>query len=596
MTRRTIPTHCIAVLLCLSWLACSDERGVPGAGNGAGALSADSSARSQWTMYGHDLFNTQTNPDETVLHRDNVAQLEERWRVEFAGGATSQPVVYDGVVYFGGWDGRMYAADAQTGAIRWMTLVTRQFMRSTPFVTSDRVYAAAGGSLVALNRADGKVVFETVLDENPMTVLDGSPKGIDDLVILGAASAENGPVKSDYHFIGAIYALDAGSGALVWKVATTGDDGGYCQGGAGVGVWSTPAFDRELGLMYIGTGQNYEFPAGNCEDSLLAIHYAREHRGERIAWTAQYNTDDVYVVTLPIGLDGDVGASAVLYEQDGVPLVGAGDKAGTYRTFDRRTGEPHWRVDLQVGDTTGIGGVMTTAAVGPDVLYVTSNILLVDGTSTSVLYALERASGAQRWRVDLPAFSFGAITLANGLLYHAIQTGTLYVTEAATGRQLHQLDLANANGSAPTVVDGRVYVSSGMRVTPDLDPARGALQSFALPEQPGSPPSVIAVAPVEPPPPVSVDECIATLATYDPQPSASCSSCLCECNPTAWATCPYCWTLAPCTALFCGAAQEPELASCLEQSCASKLIPPTQFAQNVEAAPCVQRCLVECSL
>ena len=93
-----------------------------------------------------------------------MGALHERWRYHFSDGATSGPAVYDGAVYIGGWNGHLYAADAVSGTPRWQRQRTPMGVRSTPLVTEDRVYAAAGTKLVALARSDGASVWETALD------------------------------------------------------------------------------------------------------------------------------------------------------------------------------------------------------------------------------------------------------------------------------------------------------------------------------------------------------------------------------------------------------------------------------------------------
>src|SRR5262245_39596885 len=67
----------------------------------------------QWTQYGFDQRNSQTNPLEAQLDRSSVPRLRERWRLHVPDGATSTPVVVDGSAYFGDWGGRVYAVDAE---------------------------------------------------------------------------------------------------------------------------------------------------------------------------------------------------------------------------------------------------------------------------------------------------------------------------------------------------------------------------------------------------------------------------------------------------------------------------------------------------
>lgn len=573
----------------------------------AGAAPAGQGAR--WLTYGFDLDNSQVNPHETVLNAGNVAALRETWRVKFQGGATSTPAIYQGTAYFGGWDGRVYAVDVQTGEVRWKHTVSSMGIRSSPLVTDERVFFAGFQSLIAVDRRDGTLLFETKLHPHPTAVVDSSPKLAEGLVIVGVASAENAALKDDYTFEGSVVAVDAETGELVWRVNTTGERGA-CTGGAGSGVWSSAAIDPELGLAFIGTGQSYEAPSSTCNDSLLAFHYRRDHQGERVAWIANFTKDDVYLTILPIsGTDADVGAAPNLFEAGGKRLVGVGDKGGSYRVFDRLTGALQWHVDLDHGEVADLGGVMTTAAVHEGSIYVTSNrwtqralelflaadFSQINPDSVSTLYALEAATGKERWRVALPAPMFGSFAVANGVLYHPIIVGTLYARDLRSGQELWRAELGGSFGAGPSVADGRVFISNGMSPFPSA-PEGGFVSSFALPDGAGPrPPSVVDVGPVEAlARPLTQDACEAELAVRD---NAACSACLCACDASAWGNCPLCWDLSACNVLFCSlTGSADELRACSENFCSVKLAPPVAFETSLRVAPCAFECADVCGL
>ena len=505
----------------------SDEQATQGIDAPQADSDATATPSASWTAYGFDDRNSQNNTREKQLTADNVAELTEKWQVKVAG-ATGTPAVYDDTVYFGAWDGRLYAVSAQSGQAQWTALVSTVAVRSTPLVTAERVFVASHNGLVALDREDGSLIYNVEVDTHPLAMVDASPKLVDDMVILGAASAENTTPKVDYSFVGSINALDRDSGELVWRVETTGDSGGYCHGGAGGGVWSTPAIDHELGLLFVGTGQHYEEPTGNCTDALLAIHYARDHQGERVAWVRQYNQHDVYVTWFPVGLDGDVGASPNLFEANGKPLVGAGDKAGTYRVFDRRSGELEWRVDLVGGLSTGLGGVMVTAATDTDTIYVASNHWQSfsqflggdpDPEDYAILYALDMATGQSRWEQRLPAPMVGAISMANSLIYHSAVSGHFFARRAQDGEAVLSMQTGVFLPAGPSIVAGSLYVSAGGDVFPDPEEDQLALASvtaYALPQAVPDGPQVYEAMPLPDPPQRTQEQCEQDLSRHDP--------------------------------------------------------------------------------
>jgi len=555
-----------------------------------------------WTEYGFDAHNTQVNPRETTLDRTNVTRLKERWRLHMPDGATSTPAVHGGVAYFGGWNGHVYAVDALSGEIRWQRRVTQGQVNSTPLVQGDRVYATAGASLVALARKDGALLYEAPLDAHPAAMVWSSPKPVDGMLIIGVASFENG-VTFEPTFEGSIVALEAESGQELWRVPTTGaGDTSFsrCTGGPGVSAWSTAAVDEALGLAYIGTGQGFNVPVGNCADALLAIAYRRGHSGERIRWVAQYTRGDVFgIVNWFTGPDADVGAAPNLFEAGGRKLVGAGDKGGSYRTFDRETGELVWRADLEMGAAPAFGGVTTTAAVHEGSIYVASNHIDVgqfiwDGTHSpddySYLYALDTQNGSQRWRVKLPAPMAGSFAIAGGLLYHSVVNNEFYARDLATGEAVWQVELLNSPGAGPSVVDGRVYVSAGMMLTAVNPTEKGgfvscyALDAAQLEQR---------EAPVDQLEPLSEAQCLDAMRR-DANTSAACASCLCKCDATAAGHCGQCSTLAACSVLYCSTVAEPELRDCLATFCNAKLLPSFVFDRALDLAPCATRCASTC--
>jgi polyvinyl alcohol dehydrogenase (cytochrome) len=487
-------------------------------------------------------------------------------------------------------------------------------VRSTPLVTKDRVFAAAGYNLVALDRATGNVLWKRRLETNPATVIESSPKLVDGLLIIGVSSVEISLIK-DYTFVGALVAIDADSGNEVWRVETTGDRGGPCVGGAGASIWSSAAIDESLGLAFVGTGQGYEEPASTCSCSLVAIRYARQFAGERIAWVAQFTQNDVFGGWPPtsavFGKDADVGASPNLFEAGGRALVGVGDKAGSYRAFDRRTGEIVWRADLDVGPFTQVGGVLTTAAAHGDSIYVASNQWSVgsfvfdsthDPADVSTLYALDAATGKARWTVQLTAPMAGAFSIANGLLYHPILNHQLFARDLSTGEEVWSTRLDGNMGSGVSIVDGRVYVSSGLEMTATqiTAPAVGGgyVASYAL----GDGPRTVWNAKIYEPPVMTEQQCEAAIAeqrsvtsgvSYDLSPD--CASCLCQCDPTASGNCEACWGLSPCVVQSCpSTAPGQATRDCLAASCSAKLLPSFIFRAAAEAAPCSTKCAAVC--
>lgn len=437
-----------------------------------------------WPSFGHDLANTRHQDLERQIGRKTVNQLHEAWRVDGLAGVTGTPAIWGGTAYVGTWTGSAMAIDLADGSVVWerqlMDGPGARMIDDSPLVTADRVYLGdARGRLHALDRATGAVVWSRRLDAHQLTRIFSSPVLVDGLLVVGVASVELALPISDFAFRGSVVGLDAATGAERWRLPTSsGADG------AGVSVWSSAAIDRERGLAYIGTGQSYEQPAGPRSDSLLAIRYAT---GE-LAWSRQFTADDVFTFFSPPpqGPDADIGGAPNLFRARGRDLVGVGDKAGVYAAFDRTTGETVWA--RQLADGSALGGVMVTAAYGKGVVYVTCNMMAgeypanpTDPRHRSVTYALDAGTGRVRWQREMPAASFGALTLANGVLFQPTVPGTLYALDARKGDVLWSVDPGGDLGGGVSVAGGRVVTGHGFWFITQPPNPQGGVVAYELP-------------------------------------------------------------------------------------------------------------------
>lgn len=441
-----------------------------------------------WLSYGFDLANSRTNTSETKIGAANVATLQEKWRVDGLQGVTSTPATDGASVFFGSWDGKVRSVDAVTGASKWATQMTSgggfgPMVDDSPALANGLVYIGDGeGRLHALNAATGAIVWTVVLDAHPNARIFSSPIVDRGKIYVGVGSYELAFEQPAYTFKGSIVALDEATGGELWRFSTTNDD---AFGGAGASVWSSPAIDKGRKLLYVGVGQSYEEPASQYTDSLLAINTDTG----TLAWHRQFTAGDVYrIFKTPInGPDADLGASPNLFTIGGQDVVGIGDKAGVYAVLDRVTGATVWAKQLTSG--SHLGGVMLTAAVHDGVIYVSSNNMVGDVTdfanpaNTSTTFALNAADGATVWQTPVPAASFGALTLANGLVYQPTITGSYYVINAATGAIVTTLTPKPGAqiGGGITVWDGVVYAPYGFWFFLADPNQQGGLVAFTLP-------------------------------------------------------------------------------------------------------------------
>ncbi len=424
-------------------------------------------AACNWTSYGYDLNNSRTAP-ETKITVANASTLVPKWRIDGLKGVTSTPATANGLVYFGSWDGKLHAVNAKTGATSWETQLTTgggfgPMIDDSPAIANGVVYVGDGqGKLHAVDALTGVQRWVVTLDAHPNARIFSSPVLVDGHLLIGVGSYELVFEKATYTFRGSVVSIDPATGAEQWRIYTTENDG--VTSGAGASVWSTAAVDTTRHLAYIGVGQSYTEPAGPLTDSLLAIDY----QTGTISWHRQFTADDVYrVFKKPVnGPDSDLGAAPNLFTINGQDVVGVGDKSGVYAVLDRVTGATVWARQLTAG--SHLGGVMLTAAVSNGTIYVSSNSMpdpidYAHPSGTSTTFALDAVTGAIKWQTAVPQASFGALTLANGVLYQPTIPGTFYAFNATTGAIITTLTpQAGAQlGGGVTVDDGLVFAPYG---------------------------------------------------------------------------------------------------------------------------------------
>jgi quinohemoprotein ethanol dehydrogenase len=283
-----------------------------------------------------DFGKTQFSPLRQI-DRSTVGRLGVAW--EFDTGTTrgleATPIVEGGVMYASGVAGRVYALDAASGRLIWKfepkfdpqierALCCDEVNRGVA-LEQGRVYVAAlDGRLYALDAPSGAVLWQvdTIVDHRRGYSSTGAPQVAGDVVVIGNAGGE-----SDAR--GYVSAYDLKTGALRWRfftvpgppgrpyenpelawAAKTWDPNSRWDLGGGGPVWDGMAYDPQLGLLYVGTGNAETYPrrtrspAGGdnlftC--SILAI----DVRNGRLKWHYQevpgdqwdYDADSPMVLT-----------------------------------------------------------------------------------------------------------------------------------------------------------------------------------------------------------------------------------------------------------------------------------------------------------
>ena len=319
----------------------------------------------EWLTHGRGWDEQRHSPLDRI-HAGNVAELGLAWdyRLDIDRGTEATPLVIDGVMYTTGAFSIVYALDARSGELLW------KYDPEVPKAVAGRgccgpvnrgvaawqgkIYVGAyDGRLIALEARSGKVLWSVqTVDEARNYTVTGAPRVLKDKVIIGNGGAELG-VR------GYVSAYDADTGELEWRFYTVpGDpaegpespalemarktwfgDQYYKQGGGGT-VWDSMAYDPDLDLLYIGTGNgspwNIKYRSDGRGDNLFlsSIVALKPDTGEYV-WHYQTTPGETWdytatqhIILADLDIDGET--RQVLMQAP---------KNGFFYVLDRKTGE-----------------------------------------------------------------------------------------------------------------------------------------------------------------------------------------------------------------------------------------------------------------
>jgi polyvinyl alcohol dehydrogenase (cytochrome) len=503
---RMLPSRSARLVLGAVTLVAGSLLGTAASADGAapadGAASLPAAlADDGWNFSGQNVFDTHSTTGEHAINADDVGQLGPRWTFTAGGSVSATPTVARGVVYVPDWAGDLYAVDAHSGHAIWtdnvpaITGVAGDVSRVSPaywngeLVTGDRTVTATGGAEVfAVDARTGALLWKNQVDGDPYALITASPVISDGIAYIGVSSRSETAASSPT-FRGSVVALDARTGALLWKTYIVPD--GY-TGGA---VWgSNPVVDPFTGLVYVGTGNNYTTPPGVCTmpdqtgctlapaDNYIDSVVAMNLRTGAVVWSRPTLTADTWTLAQRYGPDFDFGTGPNLFRATiggkRVDLLGIGQKSGVYWALDPADGHIVWAT--AVGPGGALGGIEWGTATDSRRIYVavgnTDNVPFtlqgsgpyagqtITGGSWS---ALDPATGAILWQTPDPQGAFvddGMLSVANGVLYGGSLAPTgdnMYALDTATGVVEWGYPSGGAVLGGPAIVDGTVYWGSG---------------------------------------------------------------------------------------------------------------------------------------
>jgi quinohemoprotein ethanol dehydrogenase len=482
------------------------------------------------------------------IDEHNVGELGLAWTyaTRTNRGLEATPIVADGVLYATGSWSVVFALDARTGRELWRfdpqvsgevgARACCDVVNRGVAVSGGRVFVGAlDGRLIALDAKSGARLWEVQTTDPALPyTITGAPRVVKGRVVIGNGGADIG-VR------GYVSAYDAETGALAWRFYTVPGDparppestaianalptwqgGEWWKVGGGGTVWDSLAYDPELDLLYVGTGNGGPWTPRlrSRGDNLYlsSILALRPDTGE-LVWHYQTTPGDQWDYTATqhmILAELEIGGRArrVLLQAP---------KNGFFYALDRQTGElisaePYvpvtWaeRVDLATGRPVMAAAARYGAAEpavlspgpvgghnwqpmsfhpGTGLVYIPAlempfafredadfalrpNLMnagvdpragamsMVSGRVVAALIAWDPVQQREAWRVEHPHIvNGGTLATAGNLVFQGTGRGTLAAYRASDGKQLFEARTGTGVVAPPITyrVDGEQYVA-----------------------------------------------------------------------------------------------------------------------------------------
>ena len=345
-----------------------------------------------WPTYSGDVRGNRYSSLREINER-NVSSLRQAWVHPLPyDPLETTPVVMDAVMYVTG-PNQVYALDARTGGEIWHYSRPRSAASGISgdaakgaqrgvAVLGDRVFFITDNAhLICLHRLTGALLWDVAMPEDSGKYGGTSaPLVAGDLVIAGVSGGDEG-VR------GFVAAYRATSGEQAWRfwtvpkadeaAAATWQGDASPQGGT---TWTTPSYDPDTGVLYVGVGNPYPDTDGDDRggdnlytDSDLAL----DAKTGKLLWYFQFTPHDVH--------DWDANQPLVLID---APFRGLqrklllhANRNGFFYVLDRTSGKlllasalvrkltwasgigPDGRPILLPANETTLGGAKTCPAV-----------------------------------------------------------------------------------------------------------------------------------------------------------------------------------------------------------------------------------------
>src|ERR1700722_7724695 len=432
----------------------------------------------QWNGWGRDLDNTRYQPEPAIRATDGP-KLALKWAFGYQAGAEcGQPPTLARRVFLTSSSGRIYALHAKTGCTYWTydapagsrtavsigelgqskrAAIPRKLKRTLAHLDVIKAPSAAffgddTGAVYALDAQKGTLLWKSQVDTHPTARILGSPTLYNDRLYVAVGSNEDNntgtPTDSCCTCRGSVAALDIASGRVLWKSYTVLEEPQPTRkNSAGVQEWG-PA-----GAAIASS------PTIDAKRGVLYVGTGRSTTGieqsltDSIAAFALNDGKLRWVKQLKVmgqtGISGFTSSPVLRTLASGNEVILAAQHSGVVYGLDPdHGGEILCQGRPGGADASGDGGVAWGTAADHRSWYVAlSGALAQPINSSGGLWALDPKTGTARWHTPAP---MPACSWSEGPCSHAQSQAVTVMPGGVFSGSM------NAHLRAYSTIDGKV--------------------------------------------------------------------------------------------------------------------------------------------
>jgi outer membrane protein assembly factor BamB len=446
----------------------------------------------EWPAPNGDLYNTRVA--HATISSANVATLGMAWMLPLRGtGPTgadvANPVIAAGIAYLQDGASNVMAVRVATGQVLWTHVFNSpEYGPNGVTIANGRIYGVTAMGVFALDAKTGRQVWYDPHLGAGRSSFRIAPQVAGGKVFVASSLAVGG---------GSIYALDAQTGATLWRFQNVVDKVGQQLPVPTGGAWDAVLIGPDhsiyagIGNPYLSQQEAQATPSRELyTDSIVKLRQATG----KLEWYYQAFPDDFH--------DWDLQISPIYTIVAGRPVVLAAGKGGYVFAFDPARGTLLWKTAVGIhnghdhDDQLALegklhlkppytlspgeaGGVETNMAAADGVAYVpVDNLPTMYTTPTErvgtanflqgrgEMVAIALATGKQVWATKLPQLPLGGATVVNDLVFTTTFNGQLVALSRTTGAIVWTTHLPAGSNAPLAIVGSTVLAGAGVTQHP----------------------------------------------------------------------------------------------------------------------------------